>query len=88
MRRATPIVLDEPQRIKLEGLKRGRRVPVRLAERAGIVLHAADGMEDQQIAALMGITRQEGRTLAKTVRGHGSVRHREGCPPAGAQAVD
>jgi transposase len=59
MRRATPIVLDESHHNKLDELKRGRRVPVRLAERAQIVLHAADGLEDQQIAALMGITRQK-----------------------------
>lgn len=59
MRRAIAIVLDEPQRLKLEELKRGRRVSVRLAERAAIVLHAADGLEDQQIAQQMGISRQK-----------------------------
>ena len=32
---------------------------VRLAERAAIVLHAADGMENQQIGALMNISRQK-----------------------------
>lgn len=53
------IVVDEAQRRHLEQLKRGRRVAVRLAERAAIVLHAADGLEDQQIAGMMGITRQK-----------------------------
>ena len=57
MRRATPIVLDDWQRQQLERIKRGRRVAVRLAERAAIVLHAADGLENQQIGALMGISR-------------------------------
>lgn len=57
MRRATPILLDDSQRLKLEELKRGRRVPVRLAERAAIVLHAADGLEDQEIGQRMGISR-------------------------------
>ena len=59
MRRAVPIVLDDSQRLKLQELKRGRRVPVRLAERAEIILHAADGLEDQQIGQRMGITRQK-----------------------------
>lgn len=59
MRRAIAIVLDDLQRLKLEEFKRGRRVPVRLAERAAIVLHAADGLEDQEIGRKMGITRQK-----------------------------
>jgi transposase len=59
MRKATPIVLDNDQRQQLEALKRGRRVSVRLAERATIVLYAADGLEDQQIGKRMGITRQK-----------------------------
>jgi transposase len=59
MRRAIPIVLDTDQRQQLEELKRGRRVSVRLAERAAIVLHAADGLEDLEIGTLMGMTRQK-----------------------------
>ena len=59
MRRATQITLTEHEREMLGQLKRGRRVAVRLAERAAIVLHAADGLENQQIAALMGISRQK-----------------------------
>jgi transposase len=59
MRKATPIVLDKTQRLELEKLKRGRRVSVRLAERAAIVLHAADGLDNQQIGELMNISRQK-----------------------------
>ena len=59
MRRAIPIVLDPRQRDQLERLKRSRRVSVRLAERVAIVLHAADGLENQQIGVLMGLTRQK-----------------------------
>jgi transposase len=59
MRRATIIVLDPAERQRLESLKRGRRVSVRLAERAGIVLHAAEGLENQQIGQIMGISRQK-----------------------------
>jgi transposase len=58
MRRAIAIVLDDASRRKLEELKNGRTTPVRLAERAAIVLYAADGLEDKQIAALLGVTRQ------------------------------
>lgn len=59
MRRAIAIVLDDSERRKLEGLKCGRRVSVRLAERAGIVLRAADGLTDQEIGRGMGVTRQK-----------------------------
>lgn len=52
-------MLDESERRHLEQLKRGRRVSVRLAERAAIVLHAAHGLENQQIGVLMGISRQK-----------------------------
>ncbi len=52
-------MLDPRQRDQLERLKRSRRVSVRLAERAAIVLHAADGLENQQIGVLMGLTRQK-----------------------------
>jgi transposase len=59
MRRANPVALDPKQREQLEAFKRGRRVSVRLAERAAIVLHAADGLENQQIGQLLGISRQK-----------------------------
>lgn len=58
MRRATPIVLMDSEREQLERLSRGRRVSVRLAQRASIVLHAADGLENKQIGDLLGVTRQ------------------------------
>ena len=59
MRRATPIVLEPSERAELERLSRGRRVPVRLAERARVVLHAADGLENQEIGSALGISRQK-----------------------------
>lgn len=59
MRRATPIVLTDEQREELQKLAKGRRVAVRLAERAQIVLHAADGWQNKQIAEAMEITRQK-----------------------------
>ncbi len=66
MRTAITIKLDASDRATLTRLKRGRRVSVRLAERAAIVLHAADGLENQEIGALMEISRQKaGRWRAR-----------------------
>jgi transposase len=66
MRKAITIKLDYTERATLKRLKRGRRVSVRLAERAAIVLHAADGLENQEIGALMEISRQKaGRWRAR-----------------------
>ncbi len=61
MRRATPISLTEAERRNLEQLSRGRRVAVRLAERAKIVLLANDGLENLQIAAKLSISRPKAR---------------------------
>lgn len=58
MKRATSIVLTDGQREELTRLSRGRRVAVRLAQRASIVLLAADGLENRQIGERLGITRQ------------------------------
>jgi len=58
MRQAISIVLTDLQRDELDRLSRGRRVSVRLAQRASIVLCAADGLENKQIGERLGITRQ------------------------------
>jgi small nuclear ribonucleoprotein (snRNP)-like protein len=57
MRTATTIVLETGEREQLQRLARGRRVEVRLAERAQIVLHATDGLMNIQIGEAMGIWR-------------------------------
>jgi transposase len=59
MRVAMPIELTRKQEAKLEALSKGRRVSVRLAERARIVLLAADGRDNEQIGKALGITRQK-----------------------------
>ncbi|MEP7218555.1 MAG: IS630 family transposase [Bacteroidota bacterium] len=59
MRKASSIVLTPEQRSELERLSRGRRVAVRLAERSTIILRAADGLDNQQIAAELGMSRQK-----------------------------
>lgn len=57
MRVAPVIVLDEKQREVLTRLARGRRTPVRLAMRARIVLLAADGLDNHEIAEHVGLGR-------------------------------
>ncbi len=58
MRRAQPVTLNTAQCKQLDRYARGRQVAVRLALRARIVLLAADGLENKQIAAQLGVSRQ------------------------------
>ena len=57
MRVAPEIVLTDAERAELTKLARSTRTSVRLAERARIVLLAADGVQNQDIAAQLGISR-------------------------------
>lgn len=57
MRKAPSIELSEQDRETLERWSRGRRTPVRLAQRARIVLLAACGMENREIAVQVGTSR-------------------------------
>lgn len=59
MRIAAPVELSPEQRTVLERLARQRSLPARLVERAQIVLRAAEGMQNQQIARLMGMTAEK-----------------------------
>ena len=56
MRTAPLIELSLEQRTALERLARQRSKPARLIERARIVLLAADGLENKQIAKRMRMT--------------------------------
>ena len=58
MRRAQPVTLNTAQCKQLDRYARGRQVAVRLALRARIVLLAAHGLENKQIAAQLGVSRQ------------------------------
>ena len=57
MRVATAIELGDQQRKELARLSRAQKVAVRLAQRARIVLLAADGMRNLQIASRLGVSR-------------------------------
>ena len=56
MRVARPVKLNPEQRSALEQYARARSMPARLVERARIVLRAADGLQDKQIAEELRIT--------------------------------
>jgi transposase len=56
MRRALAVELNPEQRTALNRLARQRSVPARLVERARIVLLAAAGLQNQQIATAMRMT--------------------------------
>jgi len=58
MRVAKPVTLTDEQRATLMKWSRGRSTPARLVQRAKIVLAAADGRENKQIAADLGCTRR------------------------------
>lgn len=58
MRRAQPVPLTATQRKQLLEYANSRRGAVRLAQRARVVLLAADGLENIQIAEQLGVSRQ------------------------------
>ena len=59
MRVARSIILSPEQRKELEEVSRARSVPARQVERAGIVLRAAAGWMDKDIARDLGITKEK-----------------------------
>lgn len=56
MRVARAVILSPEQRRNLEANARARSLPARLVERSRIVLMAASGKQDREIAAALGIT--------------------------------
>jgi transposase len=56
MRVAPRVDLSSEDRAALEQQARGRSLPARLVERSRIVLRAADGLQDREIAGELGIT--------------------------------
>ena len=57
MRIAPEVVLSETEKAMLERWSRGRSTPARLVGRAKIVLLAAEGKENREIAAMTGFSR-------------------------------
>ncbi len=57
MKTAKPIILSPQERSKLDAWARGRSIPLRLVQRARIIRMAADGIQNQQIASELKISR-------------------------------
>jgi transposase len=58
MRVAPPITLTPEQRKRLTAVADSRTVSVRFAQRARMILRAADGLQDKQVAAEVNVRRQ------------------------------
>jgi transposase len=92
MRVASAIALPIETRRQLEKQMRGRSTPVRVAQRSRIVLLAADGLQNKQIAAQMGVTPRmvalwRGRFIALGLDGLLKDAPRPGRTPAISAAV-
>jgi transposase len=83
MRTAPAILLNPEQRTALERLARARSEPARVVERARIVLLAAIGLENKQIARRMGIMPETAaRWRRRFLEGGTAVLHKD-APRAG-----
>ena len=56
MRVARPVVLNPEQSVQLEQWSRSRSLPARLVERSRIVMLAAQGKSDKEIAVRLGVS--------------------------------
>lgn len=71
MRVALPVVLDIQQRKTLEQWARSRSLPMRQVQRAQIILLAADGKQDLEIAAALHVSNQKAARWRNRFREHG-----------------
>ncbi len=86
-RRAEPILLSEKERTTLQAWARARSLPLRVIQRARIILLAAEGVESQEIAHHLGLSRPtvqlwRGRFLALRTAGLEKDAPRPGRIPA------
>jgi transposase len=93
MRVGPTVSLTEEQRTELERLARGRTVEVRVSERARMVLLAAEGWQDKQIAETLGCERRTAgrwrrRFLETGVAGLKRDRPRGGRPSTARAAIE
>src|SRR5262244_3385346 len=86
MRVAPAVTLDKSQRHTLQQWVKSRSLPARQVERSRIVLLAAEGKTDLEIAASLNITNQKSGALAEAVSAVRSGGLGEGCAPSGSQA--
>ncbi len=91
MRRAAAITLSEEERARLSAIARGRRSEVRHAVRAQMILLAADGFSNIEIAARLKVSRLtvatwRGRFAEGRLAGIAKERSRTGRRPAALEA--
>ena len=88
MRVAAPVNLTADQQTQLQAWARGRRFAARLVERSRIVLLAAEGKQDVEIAALLSIPRQKAARWRKRFLARGLAGLEKDAPRAGrARAI-
>ncbi|MFN7994160.1 MAG: IS630 family transposase [Bryobacteraceae bacterium] len=88
MRVAHPISLTPEQRTELEKCARARSLPVRVVERARIVLRAASGLENQQIAEELSITPEKvARWRKRYLQGGLPALERDAPRPGGPRTI-
>ena len=83
MRVAPPISLSPEQRKELEQISRARSLPARQVERARIVLRAADGWLDKDIAEELGITAEKAARWRRRFLAGGLAALRKDAPRPG-----
>jgi len=86
MRIAPAITLSPEQRTVLESQARSRSLPVRVVERARIVLFCGSGQQDKEIAAVMAITPKKVSRWRKRFLALGVAGAAERRAPARSQA--
>ena len=92
MRIAPKLIVSAEDRKILERWARGRSTPVRLMQRARIVLLAAEGRQNKDIAGIVGVTRQlvgrwRNRYLSHGLSGIETDSTRSGRKPVARDAV-
>ncbi len=88
MRTALRVELSPKQRAALERLARQRSAPARVVERARIVLLAADGLENKQIALRMGMTQEKvARWRNRFLEGGIAVLHKDAPRPGRTRII-
>jgi transposase len=83
MRIAAPVHLTAEQRTQLQAWARGRRVAARWVQRSRIVLLAAEGKQDVEIATLLSVPRQKAARWRKRFLARGLAGLQKDAPRAG-----
>lgn len=87
MRVARPVTLDPEQRQALQRQARARSLPARIVERARIVLRAAAGLQDKEIAAELGIQPEKAARWRKRFLNGGLAALQKDAPRPGRPRV-